>query len=212
MTMVGSNLLRVIAGFVLCSVAATAFAETPVIPDDKFVYCTVCHGVQLKGNRKLEAPRLSGMESWYVRRQLEAFSKNWRGVHDNDVSGIEMRPMAAILTAEEIDAVTRYVSEVRSESPQPTIEGDASRGEQLYATCAVCHGANGEGNEALGSPGLADRSDWYLAKQIRNYRSGVRGSNPADTYGIQMRAAASVLPDDDAVNDIVAYLNTLGTQ
>lgn len=199
-------------GFVALSLLVSSSpvdAADPVIPDDKFVYCSVCHGVQLKGNRKLEAPRLSGMEVWYVEKQLEAFSKSWRGAHEADVTGMEMRPMAAILTAEEIEAVARYVNSVDSARPKPTVEGDHARGESLYATCAVCHGANGEGNEALGSPALADRNDWYLARQIRNFRDGVRGGNPADTYGIQMRAAAGVLPDDEAVDDIVAYLNTL---
>ena len=189
--------------------ATSAFADEPVIPDDKFVYCSVCHGMQLKGIQQLEAPRLSGMEAWYVRKQLEGFSKNWRGTHEEDVAGMEMRPMAAILTAAEIAEAAEYVSKTRSDLPEATVSGDAARGENLYSTCSVCHGASGEGNEGLGAPGLIGRSDWYLARQIRSFRDGIRGANPADMHGVQMRAAASVLPDDDAVDDIVAYLNTL---
>ena len=117
--------------------------------------------------------------------------------------------MAAILTPQEINEVSAFVNEVTSELPEATVKGDAARGESLYASCSVCHGAEGEGNEGLGAPGLAGRNDWYLARQIRLFRDGARGSHPADTYGIQMRAAAGVLPDDDAINDVVAYLNTL---
>ena len=44
---------------------ARAEGELP-IPADEFVYCTVCHGVQLMGNPTIEAPRLSGMASSLV--------------------------------------------------------------------------------------------------------------------------------------------------
>jgi len=203
------NFTAIIVASCLLFFLPAAHAERPPVPDDRFVYCTVCHGVQLKGNRGLEAPRLSSMGAWYVKRQLESFSRNWRGAHDADTSGMEMRPMAAILTSQEIDEAAVFVSKARSELPEPTVSGDAARGESLYATCSVCHGTEGEGNEGLGAPGLAGRNDWYLARQISLFRDGVRGSHPADTYGIQMRAAPGVLPDDDAINDVVAYLNTL---
>ena len=39
--------------------------------DDR--YCTTCHGTDGKGNEGVEAPRLAGMEDWYLRRQLENF-------------------------------------------------------------------------------------------------------------------------------------------
>ncbi|MBT8079610.1 MAG: c-type cytochrome [Gammaproteobacteria bacterium] len=184
-------------------------ADDPVIPDDKFVYCTVCHGMQLRGIEQLQAPRLSGMDAWYVRKQLDAFSKNWRGAHAKDYAGMEMRPMAAILSAPEIAEAADFVSKTRSPMPEATVAGDAVRGEKLYTSCGVCHGTRAEGNEGLGAPALVGGSDWYLARQIRNFRDGIRGASPADMYGVQMRAAASVLPDDDAVDDIVAYLNTL---
>jgi cytochrome c oxidase subunit II len=190
--------------------AAPGLAEdAPVIPPDEFVYCTVCHGVQMKGNRSIEAPRLSGMDAGYIERQLLAFKKGWRGTHENDTAGMEMRPMAAILEEREIAAAARYVNSVKSELPPTTIEGNAARGQALYATCAACHGANGEGIKALGAPALNGLNDWYLATQLVNFRDGTRGSHPKDTYGAQMRAAASILPDDAAIRDVVSYITTL---
>jgi cytochrome c oxidase subunit II len=183
--------------------------DAPVTPPDEFVYCTVCHGVQMKGNRSIEAPRLSGMDAGYIERQLLAFKKGWRGTHENDMTGMEMRPMAAILGEREIAAAARYVNSVTSELPPATIQGDAARGQALYATCAACHGANGEGIKALGAPALNGLNDWYLATQLVNFRDGTRGSHPEDTYGAQMRAAASVLPDDAAIRDVVSYITTL---
>lgn len=195
----------------LCvTVTSSSFADdTPVIPPDEFVYCTVCHGVQMKGNRSIEAPRLSGMDAGYIERQLLAFKKGWRGTHENDLAGMEMRPMAAILGEREIAAAARYVNSVNSELPAATIEGNAERGEALYATCAACHGPNAEGVRELGGPPLNGLNDWYMVTQLVNFRESTRGSHPEDTYGAQMRAAASVLPDDAAIRDVVSYITTL---
>lgn len=194
----------------LVSMGSTA-KDLPILPDE-YVYCTVCHGVQLMGNPILRAPRLSGMESWYVENQLRAFRKGWRGEHESDVDGMEMRPMAAALTDEQIGEVAAFVTATRSEPPPDTIEGDAVRGEALYATCAACHGARGEGNVALGSPALTGLNDWYLVTQLRNFRDGIRGSQPGDVYGAQMRASVGMLADDQAIRDVVEYISTLNDQ
>jgi len=190
---------------------AGAEDELP-IPADEFVYCTVCHGVQLMGNPTIAAPRLSGMESWYVENQLRAFKKGWRGEHANDLIGMEMQPMAAALTDEQIKDVAAFVGATRSDAPPGTIDGDADKGRMHYSTCVACHGIRGEGNIALGSPALTGINDWYLVTQIRNFRDGTRGSHAGDTYGMQMRASARLLPDDAAIQDVVTYILTLQDQ
>ena len=198
-------------GLVFCliwSILGSA-SETPVIAPAKFVYCTVCHGADLKGNRNIEAPRLSGMEAWYVARQLEAFSKGWRGTHETDLPGIEMRPMAEALSATEIQEATRFVAAVSSPGPQPTMQGDAARGTSLFQSCAACHGSLAEGNQPLGGPALTTQNDWYLVTQLKNYRNGIRGHQTDDSYGQQMRAAVQLLPDDQAILDVVAYISNL---
>ena len=182
------------------------------IPADEFVYCTVCHGVQLMGNPIIRAPRLSGMDSWYVENQLRAFKKGWRGKHEMDLIGMEMQPMAAALTDEQIKDVSAFVAATRSDAPPGTIDGDADKGRAYYSTCAACHGVRGEGNIALGSPALTSINDWYLVTQIRNFRDGTRGSHAGDTYGMQMRASARLLPDDEAIQDVVTYISTLQDQ
>ena len=182
------------------------------IPADEFVYCTVCHGVQLMGNSIIKAPRLSGMERWYVENQLRAFKKGWRGKHERDVVGMEMQPMAAALTDEQIKEVSAFVAATRSDHPPETINGDAERGKAHYSTCAACHGVNGEGNIALGSPALTGQNDWYLVRQLKYFRDGTRGGQPGDTYGMQMRASAGLLSDDEAILDVVKYISTLQVQ
>jgi cytochrome c oxidase subunit 2 len=44
---------------------------------------------------------------------------------------------------------------------------------------------------------------------LHNYRAGLRGADAADSSGQQMRAMAATLADDAAVNDVVAYIDTL---
>ncbi len=201
---------RTVSLFVCLIWPAFAYAsDAPVIAPQKFVYCTVCHGADLKGNSNIQAPRLSGMETWYVARQLEAFSKGWRGTHEADLPGIEMRPMAEALSAAEIQEATGFVAAVRSPRPQATIQGDAAQGASLFQSCAACHGSRAEGNPSLGGPALTTQNDWYLVTQLKNYRNGIRGHSTDDSYGQQMRAAAQLLEDDQAILDVVAYISTL---
>ncbi len=190
---------------------AVADDELP-IPADEYVYCTVCHGVQLMGNPIISAPRLSGMESWYVESQLHAFKKGWRGEHEKDIVGMDMRPMATALTDEQIKEVSAFVAATRSDTPPETINGDAGKGRAHYSTCAACHGVRGEGNIALGSPALTGLNDWYLVRQLKNFRDGARGGQLGDTYGMQMRASAGLLSDDQAINDVVKYISTFEDQ
>jgi cytochrome c oxidase subunit 2 len=195
------------AVLLLASSASLADDELP-IPADEYVYCTVCHGVQLMGNSVIRAPRLSEMEDWYVERQLQAFKKGWRGMHEADVAGIEMQPMAADLSSEQIAEVTAFVVKTRSDLPTDTVRGSISRGRHHYTTCAACHGEDGQGNQALGGPALTNVDDWYLVTQLQNFKNGSRGAHPDDSYGNQMRAAAQILADDEAVNDVVSYIAT----
>lgn len=204
--------ISLVAVFALVLISQVRAEDELPIPADEYVYCTVCHGVQLMGNSIIMAPRLSGMESWYVERQLNAFKKGWRGNHENDVPGIEMRPMAAALSDEQIKEVAAFVTSTQSDAPISTIVGDAEKGRTYYSTCAACHGVQGEGNIALGSPALTGINDWYLATQIRNFRDGARGGAPGDIYGMQMRASARLLSDDEAIRDVVAYISTLQDQ
>lgn len=87
---------------------------------------------------------------------------------------------------------------------------DAERGKTLYATCGACHGANAEGMEALNAPRLAGQEPWYLVRQMQNFKNGIRGNNPRDTYGMQMAPMAQLLADDAAMEDVAAYIQSLG--
>lgn len=189
---------------------ALALLSSRTLPASDFDYCLLCHGGNGNGNVAIRAPKISGLEPWYVARQLEAFANGLRGTHENDAPGQEMRPVGLRLKEEGgIDDAVRFVQSLAAKAPPATITADVTRGRELYETCAACHGTRGEGNASLRAPALAARSDWYLIAQLQNYRSGLRGTDPRDTHGAQMRAVAATLPDDRAIADVVAYINTL---
>jgi cytochrome c oxidase subunit 2 len=52
-------------------------------------------------------------------------------------------------------------------------------------------------------------TDWYLAHQLENFKQGIRGEHPEDYYGKQMGFMGRILQDEQAINDVVAYINTL---
>ena len=210
--MIKAAAIALIAVSVFALTSPLMAAEDLPIPADEFIYCTVCHGMQLMGNPIIQAPRLSGMDSWYVENQLRAFKKGWRGEHESDLVGMEIQPMAAALSDQQIKDVSAFVAATRSDAPRSTFDGDVEKGKAHYSTCAACHGVRGEGNIALGSPALTGLNDWYLASQLRNFRDGTRGSQPGDTFGMQMRASARLLSDDEAIHDVVTYISTLQDQ
>jgi cytochrome c553 len=185
----------------------TAFPA--VAAEMSFEYCTVCHGANGNGNVAIHAPKIAGIEPWYLKNQFAAFKAGWRGAHTDDAPGNEMRPVAAILNDAEIDRALAYVASFSPKQPAVTVTGDAAHGKELYSACAACHGAAAQGNQTLHAPGLAGRTDWYLVTQLHNYRGGMRGTNAEDSNGQQMRAMAASLTDDAAVNDVVAYINSL---
>lgn len=194
----------------LLAIIVLSFLARAATAGNTFDYCLLCHGANANGNYGIRAPKLSGMEDWYLRRQLENFASGARGMPAADGAGREMQPVALRLVQEGVLAeAVKFIGTLDSSRPAATVKGDAAIGKKLYETCAACHGLRGEGNAALQSPALAARSDWYLATQLSNYKAGLRGVDERDTYGAQMRAVAAALADDKAISDVVAYINTL---
>jgi len=171
-------------------------------------YCTTCHGTEGKGNEGIKAPRLAGMEGWYLRRQLENFRAGIRGTHPMDREGIAMQPMAN-LSDESVADIVEWVGGWGYVPAEVTITGDATAGRLLYGVCATCHGDQAQGNVAMGAPALAGQNDWYLVTQLKNFVAGYRGKHADDAYGQQMAAMVSGLGNETAILNVVSYINTL---
>jgi len=201
--------MRKLLGACLAIVALSLLADSARAANP-FDHCLLCHGANANGNYGIRAPKLSGVEPWYLTRQLENFAAGIRGLPAEDAGGHEMGPVGLRLKQEaNLDEAVKFIAALDSRRPAATVKGDVKQGRKLYATCSACHGAKGEGNATLQAPALAARSDWYLVTQLANYKGGLRGADERDTYGAQMRAVASTLPDDKAINDVVAYINSL---
>jgi cytochrome c oxidase subunit 2 len=50
---------------------------------------------------------------------------------------------------------------------------------------------------------------WYLKRQLQYFKSGARGAHEDDVFGKQMAPMAATLIDDAAIDDVVAYIETL---
>ena len=92
------------------------------------------------------------------------------------------------------------------------VAGDAVAGQQGFAVCAGCHGAQGEGNPQLNAPKLAGQGDWYLKRQLQYFKTGARGAHEKDTFGKMMAPMAATLADEAAIDNVVAYIKTLPDQ
>jgi cytochrome c oxidase subunit 2 len=192
------------------------FAQTQARPvgnatagQGMYAVCSACHGQQGEGNQQLNAPKLAGQEHWYMRRQLRNFQQQVRGTA-GDTFGMQMAPMSQTVTDPvTLENVLAHIDTL-PDTPAPiTVVGDAERGRQYFQTCSICHGDRGEGRWGTNAPRLAGMSDWYLVRQLENFKGRVRGGHPNDIYGDQMYMMANVLSAPNAINDVVAYINTL---
>ncbi len=174
-----------------------------------YAVCAACHGSQGEGNVALNAPKLSGQDPRYLKEQLRKYKAGIRGTHEADIYGRQMQPMAATLATDAmVNNVLAYIGTLPDNPAPATISGDVSHGARLYTVCANCHGSNGKGIR-MNAPRAAGISDWYLLNQLKNFKEGVRGTHPADLHGKQMGFMAQMLQDEQAMRDVVAYINTL---
>lgn len=205
--------------------------ETPnetVTGEELVVVCKFCHGSSLQGSIRRDGPALAGLPAWYLEQQMRNFIDGVRGTHPEDVPGHQMHFSTGMLrndytlssVAEYIsglepgipmtaDAIVErpYVWESRYAGLEPGITGNPETGQQTYLSiCLACHGPDGASNEALGAASLVYLSEQYLARQLKYFRDGIRGTHPRDIRGAQMAAMSKSLTTDQAIADVVAYI------
>ncbi len=176
----------------------------------QYAVCAACHGPQGQGLQAMNAPKLTSLGGWYIEAQLDNFKAGVRGAHEEDTYGRQMAPMARTLaTPQAVGDVVAYIASLPDTPAAQTVQGNAAAGAKTFAVCAYCHGAQGQGIQAMNAPALAGQDDWYLVRQLEHFRDGIRGGHPQDYYGKQMGFMADILQGDQAVSDVVAYINTL---
>jgi len=185
-------------------------AGDPAKGKASFAVCQACHGANGMGNKALNAPRIAGQEPWYLERQLKNFKAGVRGAHPKDPYGMQMRPMALTLANDQaVSDMAAFLSSMPvSKSSESTVKGDATAGKASYMICQTCHGPKGGGNKALNSPKLTGLQDWYIVRQLKNFKAGIRGTKSGDLFGMQMHPMAMTLANDEAINNVAAYIAT----
>jgi cytochrome c oxidase subunit 2 len=73
--------------------------------------------------------------------------------------------------------------------------------------CTVCHGSQLKGNSNIGAPRLTQLSPWYVNRQLKNFRDGIRGSHPEDKTGGEMMVMVSQLSEQE-IENIVEWITS----
>lgn len=198
--------------FLLTSLFLSQIAANDAISAGKASYaiCASCHGQQGEGMKLTNAPRISHLSSWYLTSSIKKFKTNERGYHKSDTYGMQMKSMAALLpNSKAINNVVAYIKTLKPKTSLDEIKGDATKGKALFNLCSSCHAPNGTGNEAMSAPQISGQHGWYLQSQLKAFKTGLRGTQKGDATGAQMVPMASTLANDQAVADVVAYIQTL---
>jgi len=176
----------------------------------KYQACAACHGAVGEGNAALQAPALAGQGAAYLERQLRHFKTGMRGSDTEDTQGAQMKAMAATLDDEDIPMVAAYLASLPVPPVSAPVEGDLRNGNNYYQSkCGACHGGKAQGNAGLNTPGLAWLDATYMKRQYRNFQQGLRGTDPQDRYGRQMKMMSTSLPGDKDLDDVIAFIQSL---
>ncbi len=128
--------------------------------------CVTCHGAQGEGNG-FDAPRLSGLPSGYLQKQMEDFAAGLRP-HE------AMRDAARFLDSHERVRVSSYYAAMPARAmPVATREqADPSTAALYAAACEQCHGVDGHG--AAAGPPLNAQPALYLVQQLQDWQASKR--------------------------------------
>ncbi len=151
-------------------------------------------------------PKLAGQHTDYIVKQLAAFQSGER-------KDETMAPMAAPLSDQDVADLAAYFNSQKASVGVANPEL-AEAGGKIYrggiagkgvSACMACHGPSGAGNPAANFPSLSGQQAAYVAKALRDFRSGARATDPAG----MMRNLAVKMSDAeiDAVAEFVAGLH-----
>jgi cytochrome c oxidase subunit 2 len=222
---------------VIFSISASTLAQTLETPNETvtgeelFVVCGFCHGASGQGSRRRDGPALAGLPAWYLELQMRNYIDGIRGTHSEDIPGKIMYFSTGMLRNDyTVSSLAKYIEGLEPGIPmranairersyvwestyagfEPGITGNPETGKQTYQSiCSACHGADGVGDEALGTASLVYFSERYVARQLKYFRDGIRGADPRDVRGMQMAAMSRTLTTDQAIADVASYIISL---
>jgi len=158
--------------------------------------CGECHGLDGAGNR-IKFPRLAGQDQSYLVSELLDFRAGRRTNDDG-----QMQETSHELKDKDIPRVANWFAKQTAPWPSPTVDAkpDLASARQLVVlgdtgtrACLSCHSAASLGmlDEGFDAPRIAGQWDYYIAKQLTDYRDGCRSNDPKQ----MMRKIAKRLTD-----------------
>ncbi len=176
----------------------------------KAVTCAGCHGPDGNGTDNPAWPKLASQHPAYIVKQLRDFKA--RETRKDPI----MSDQAAQLSEQDMLDLAAYFS--RQKIKIGTADDNlAEHGGNVYRTrittdsgntinaCIDCHGRVGAGKKNKNYPRLAGQNAAYIAKALRDFRSGRRSND----NGKVMRMIASHLSDDD-IDAVASYIQGMG--
>jgi cytochrome c553 len=170
--------------------------------------CQGCHGPQGRSQNP-ERPSLAAQHPRYLTVQLAAFRAKLR-------PSAVMQRVASGLSDQDIVDVAAYYAQQTPREPWETDAAVAARGKVFYAegavarnvtACAVCHGENGRGADALGIPSITDQTPRYVLNMLGQYKS-VPDFKVAWPNSMHIVTAAMT---DAEMEEVSAYVASMGT-
>ena len=171
--------------------------------------CVVCHSPDFNGVPAQRTPPLTQLSNWYLQTQLQKFKHNVRGNDLSDSDGYLMKTLMANYSHQQLADMVAHIKTHPHKAQAKLLDGDPIKGKEHYISCIACHEADGSGNEELESPAVRGLSDTYIVNQLIKFKNGTRGSGSGDQSGKLMQLSAQVLPDEQAMKDVAAYILSL---
>ncbi|MGC8697305.1 MAG: c-type cytochrome [Halothiobacillus sp.] len=231
MKMIRRSLLAVVLGGLMVQPLVSMAAGDAAAGKGKFATCAAWHGADGKGNGGA-FPALTQLSAADAEAVLTAFKKgDMDYLKKHNLGGARystMAPQAANLSPADIADLAAYIATTfgggaaAAATPAaagaapvaaapaapavPMIAADANIGfgHALFSSCAVCHGAEGEGAKLLNAPKLSGLPVSATASMLEMYKSGKQ----LGPYSYVMAAQAKYLTPDE-IRDLAAYISQM---
>ena len=90
-----------------------------------------------------------------------------------------------------------------------TVSAASGPGAEHFAkVCANCHEVDGGGKAAVKAPALTNLQPWYIERQLKHFRKGIRGAHPQDVEGGMMAFNAKKL-SDELISELAVHIDQL---
>ena len=172
----------------------------------KIAICSACHNAD--GNSLVSSfPKLAGQGERYLLKQMQDIKSGNRPI-------VEMTGMLDAMTAQDLEDISAWYNSQKGTlgAADPEL---AERGQELYQggkladgmpACIGCHSPNGEGIDLAVYPKLNGQHADYIAKQLTEFREGIR-NNDGDSMIMRTIAAKMSNKDIKAVSSYIQGLN-----